>query len=88
MATPGKHSAAEGSSISALSNDELGELWVQTLRSYAARRTGSSRRFWAKLFECEDVNEVLDEFKRRVHEREEEYAAWLQLAEWPSPYSV
>ena len=81
MADPGKHSVAEGDTFGALSNDELGALWADTVRSHAMRRTGSSRDHWRKLLDHDDAIELLAEFKRRAYERAEEYDAWLQLAE-------
>jgi hypothetical protein len=79
VATPGKHSAAEGGSLSALSNDELGCLWADTVRSFAVRRTGSTQQFWRKLLDEPDLIALHREFKRRAEERAEEWAAYLQL---------
>lgn len=84
MATPEKATDAEGVSFPALSNDELGALWSDTCRSYAVRRTGSSRDFWRKLLDDPDVLAVLAEFKRRAMERQEEYDAWTHLRNLPA----
>lgn len=80
MAPPGKHTAAEGGTFPDLSNDELGALWADTLRSFAIRRTGSSRDFWRKMLREDDILGILAEFRRRAIERQEEYEAWMDLA--------
>lgn len=79
---PGEGSVAEGDTYSALSNDELGALWSETLRAHAVRRTGSSRDFWRQLLNEPDVDVLLSEFKRRAFERAEEYEAWSQLGDF------
>jgi hypothetical protein len=80
VATPGKHSADEVGSFPALSNAELGALWCDTVRSYAVRRTGTSRNFWRAFLDEPDVHAMREEFRRRAMERQEEYDAWVQLA--------
>lgn len=80
MATPGKATDAAGVSFPGLSNAELGALWCDTVRSYAVRRTGTSRDFWRQLLNDPDVVGMREEFRRRAMERQEEYDAWVQLA--------
>lgn len=77
MATSEKATGREAATFPALSNDELGELWAQTLRSYASRRTGSSRDFWRQLLNDPDVGALLDEFRLRAITRQAEYDAWM-----------
>jgi hypothetical protein len=74
-------SVREADTFPALSNDELGALFVETVRSYAARRTGSSRDFWRKLLDEPDMLLLNAEYRRRALERAEEYEAWQQLQE-------
>ena len=81
VASPPKASDAEGVSFPALSNAELGDLWAQVCRTYALKRTGSSRDFWRKLLDEPDMIEVRNEYRRRALERQEEYDAWLQYVE-------
>ncbi len=71
----------EAHDLSALSNEELGSLWADTVRSFAMRRTGRSREFWRSLLSEPDVLALHAEFRRRAEERAEEYEAWLQWAE-------
>jgi hypothetical protein len=81
MATPGTSIGERSELLPALSNAELGAIWADTVRSYAARRSGSARDFWRKLLVEPDVLVLHQEFRRRAMERQEEYDAWCQLAE-------
>jgi hypothetical protein len=81
MATPPTSNGERSELLPALSNAELGAIWADTVRSYAVRRTGSSRDFWRKLLFEPDVLVVHQEFRRRAMERQEEYNAWCDLAE-------
>lgn len=83
MATPRETTDGEAVSFDALSNDELADLWSQTLRVHALRRTGSTRDYWHKFLQEDDVIAVLAEFKRRALERQEEYEAWVGLQRFP-----
>lgn len=83
MATPELAAASEASSFSDLSNAELGEIWTQTVRAHAVRRTGSSRDHWRKLLDDPDAIGLIAEFRRRALERQEEYDAWVQWREAP-----
>lgn len=85
MATTPIATASEASTFSALSNEELGQLWCDTVRSHAVRRTGSSRDHWRKLLDDPDAIGLFAEFKRRAIERQEEYEAWLQWRDHPGP---
>jgi hypothetical protein len=81
MRHPGESQRERSELLPELSNAELGAIWADTVRSYAVRRTGSSREFWRKLLVEPDVLVLHQEFRRRAFERAEEYTAWLDLLE-------
>lgn len=78
MATSPTSSGERSEHLLDLSNEELGEIWAQTIRAHALRRTGSTRNFWRKVLDEPDVIGLHAEFRRRALERQEEYDAWLQ----------
>lgn len=81
MANPGEATASEARSLQALSNEELGALWVTVVKDYAKIRTGSSRDFWRKLLDEKEPGAVLAEFKRRALRRAADYEAYVDAVE-------
>jgi hypothetical protein len=83
MATPGKAQSERSEHLSELTNAELGVCWADAVRSYATRRTGTSRDFWRGLLDEPALILMHGEFRRRALEAVEEYDAWCSLVDAP-----
>lgn len=96
VATRESISAAEGGSFSGLTREELGEVWVATLRSAGARDLEANGRVsWVRVVRDPEVVVVCNEFRRRMIELAAEREAYLQTCldayaeSWPcDPDSV